>query len=43
MLRVRSALVELGEGGELEHVTIPPALEYVFGQVRAALLRGRAA
>jgi hypothetical protein len=41
--RLRSALVELGEGDEPEHVTIPPALEYVFSQVRAALLRGRAA
>jgi hypothetical protein len=43
MRRLRSALVELGEGDEPEHVTVPPALERVFSQVRAALLRGRAA
>jgi hypothetical protein len=43
MRRLRSALVELGEGDDPEHVIVPPALERVFTEVRAALLGGRAA
>jgi two-component SAPR family response regulator len=43
MRRLRSALVELGEGNDAEHVIVPPALERIFSEVRAALLRGRAA
>jgi hypothetical protein len=43
MRRLRSALVELREGDEPEHVIVPPALERVFSEVRAALLRGQAA
>ena len=43
MRRLRSALVELGEGDDPERVIVPPALERVFTEVRSVLLRGRAA
>lgn len=43
MRRLRNALVELGEGDDLERVIVPPALERVFTEVRTALLRGQAA
>ena len=43
MRRLRSALVELGEGDDPERVIVPPALERVFTEVRTVLLRGRAA
>jgi len=41
--RLRSALVELGEGEDPERVPVPPALERVFAEVRASLLNGQAA
>ena len=41
--RLRSALVELGEGEDPERVPVPPALERVFVEVRASLLNGQAA
>jgi hypothetical protein len=41
--RLRSALVELGEGDDPERVIVPPALERVFTEVRTVLLRDRAA
>jgi len=43
MRRLRSALVELGEGDDPERVIVPPALERVFTEIRTVLLRGRAA
>jgi DNA-binding SARP family transcriptional activator len=41
--RLRSALVELGEGDDPERVMVPPTLARVFSDVRAALLRRQAA
>lgn len=41
MRRLRSALVELGEGADPERVPVPPALVHVFAEVRASLLNGR--
>ena len=41
--RLRSALVELGEGEDPERVPMPPALERVFVEVRASLVNGQAA
>jgi len=41
--RLRSALVELGEGEDPERVPMPPALERVFAEVRASLLNEQAA
>jgi hypothetical protein len=41
--RLRNALVELGEGHDPDRVIVPPALERVFAEVRASLLKGRAA
>jgi len=39
--RLRSALVELGEGDDPERVRVPPALERVFVDTRTSLLAGR--
>ena len=41
--RLRSALVELGEGEDPERVPMPPALERVFAEVRMSLLNEQAA
>jgi LysM domain-containing protein len=43
MRRLRSALVELGEGEDPERVAVPPALAHAFADVRASLLNGEAA
>jgi hypothetical protein len=43
MRRLRSALAELGEADDPDHVMVPPALERVFTEVRPALLDRRAA
>jgi hypothetical protein len=43
MRRLRSALVELGEGEDPEHVPVPPALAHAFAEVRASLLNSEAA
>jgi len=40
--RLRSAMVELGDGDDPDRVRIPPALKQVFEEVRASLLAGRA-
>jgi hypothetical protein len=39
--RLRSALVELGEGDDPDRVRIPPTLKRVFDEVRATLMAGR--
>jgi hypothetical protein len=39
--RLRSALVELGEGDDPDRVQIPPTLKRVFDEVRASLMAGR--
>jgi nucleoid-associated protein YgaU len=39
--RLRSALVELGEGDDPDLVAIPPTLKRVFDEVRASLRAGR--
>lgn len=40
--RLRSALVELGDGDDPDRVRIPPVLRQVFDEVRASLLAGSA-
>ena len=39
--RLRSALVDLGEGDDPDRVRIPPTLKRVFDEVRASLMAGR--
>ena len=39
--RLRSALVDMGEGDDPDRVRIPPTLKRVFDEVRASLMAGR--